>query len=161
MFDLYHAEIHKAVRYPIYVVVPAQILLFMLATLFLLFWIFPSPEAGVSERMALGSFLALVAVNVWCALFWMFYSLRLKRVAPPMAPAEAMEFLKSSQDVNLAEYLDFDAARVLEKAIRFARKKNIALSSVVLLHALLQSKRTDFIFRRLLISKEEFSKGVE
>ncbi|KKS97849.1 MAG: hypothetical protein UV75_C0021G0008, partial [Candidatus Giovannonibacteria bacterium GW2011_GWA1_43_15] len=161
MFNLYKTEIHKAVRYPIYVVVPAQILLFMLATLFLLFWIFPSPEAGVSERMALGGFLALVAVNVWCALFWAFYSLRLKRVAPPMTPAEAMEFLKSGQEINFAEYLDFDAARAMEKAIRFARRKNIALSSAVLLHALSQSKRTDFIFRRLLVSREEFAKGVE
>src|SRR3989338_6696556 len=104
MFDLYHAVIHKAVRYPIYVVVPVQILLFMLATLFLLFWIFPSPEAGVSERMALGAFLVLVAVNVWCAFFWMFYSLRLKLVAPPMTPAEAVEFMKSGQEINLAEY---------------------------------------------------------
>ena len=128
MFNLYKAEIHKAVRYPIHVVIPAQILLFMLATLFLLFWIFPSPEAGVGERLALGAFLALVSVNVWCALFWMFYSLRLKLVAPPMTPAEAIEFLKSGQDVNLAEYLDFDAARAMEKAIHFARKKNIALS---------------------------------
>ena len=161
MFNLYKAEIHKAVRYPIYVIVPAQILLFMLATLFLLFWLFPSPAAGVSERMALGAFLVLIAVNICCALFWMFYSLRLKRVFPPMMPAEALEFLKSGSDVNLAEYLDFDAARAMEKAIRFARKKNIGLSSAVLLYALLQSQRTDFIFRRLLISREEFAKGAE
>ena len=35
---------------------------------------------------------------------------------------EALEFLKSGSDVNLAEYLDFDAARAMEKAIRFAFK---------------------------------------
>src|SRR3989344_660860 len=82
MFNLYKAEIHKAVRYPIYVIVPAQILLFMLATLFLLFWLFPSPAAGVSERMALGAFLVLIAVNICCALFWNFYNLGLMSISP-------------------------------------------------------------------------------
>lgn len=164
MFNLYSAKIHRAVRYPIYVVIPAQILFFMLAVLFLLFWIFPAPQSmagGLTEEMALSAFLILTAVNIWLVLLWMFYSARLKNIAPPSSPEEAAERLKNGENLNLADYLDLESARVMERAIHFARRKNIALSSAVILHSLLKSKRTDFIFRRLLVNKDEFQKSVE
>lgn len=161
MFNLYSAQIHKAVRYPIYVIIPAQILFFMLAVLFLLFWIFPVPGNGVSERMALGAFLILTAVNIWLILLWMFFSMRLKNAAAPFSLASAVDRLKNGESFNFAEHLDFDAARVMEKAIRFARGKNIALSPAVVLHALLKNHRADFVFRRLLINKNDFEKSVE
>ena len=164
MVDFSTSEMHKAVRYPLWMVIPAQIIFGLFAVLFLLLFLFPkaNPAVGdLTQSESLGLFLVFVTVNVWCIFFWMFYLMRLRRAKPPMPPAAAVEYVSTGATVNFAEYCDFDAMRVLARAAVLAKKKNIAISPVVFLFALIKEHRADFIFLRLLINKAEFEKSVE
>ena len=164
MFDLHSSQVYRALRYPSWVIVPLQIFLGALAVLFLLFFLFPKPfpQAGdLAPEQAMGWFLMLASVNVWCVLYWMFYLLRLRHLAPPMPLREAMERLQGGGALNFADFLDLDAGWVVGKAILFARKKRIALSPLVMLSVFLKHPRADFLFSRLLIHKAAFEKSVE
>lgn len=164
MFNLHASKIYKALRYPLWAVIPAQIIFGMLAVLFLLLFLFPKQNPAVqdvTQGEALGLFLMVIAVNIWCIFAWMFYLMRLKTVSPPMTLANAEEYIKRGGEVNYADYASIASARVLHRAALVAHKKNITLSPIVLLYALIQERRSDFIFSRLLINKVEFAKSVE
>ncbi|MBI1755026.1 hypothetical protein HYR65_01955, partial [Candidatus Azambacteria bacterium] len=164
MFDLRSSPVYKALRYPFWVVVPLQIMFGVLATLFLLFYLFPKPHplAGdFTQNETIGIFLICAAINIWCILYWLFYLVRLKRLLPPLSPAEAKAHIEKGGEMNGADFLDLEAAQVLYRAILFAKKHDIALSAIVVLFALLHTRRVEFIFSRLLVNKKEFEKGVE
>ena len=164
MFNLYASKIYKALRYPLWAVIPAQIVFGMLAVLFLLLFLFPKPTPAatdITQGEALGLFLMVMAVNTWCIFAWMFYLLQLKKITPPMTLANAEEYIRRGGEINFADYVSLAAGRALHRGAVIARKKNIALSPIVMLHALIQERRSDFIFSRLLINKVEFAKSVE
>jgi len=164
MFNLTKSRTYKALKYPIWFVIPAQIIFAMLAMLFLLFFIFPKPQPAPTDlgsEQSLGLFLIVATVNIWLALFWMFYSFRLKRAGKVMPLAEVKNYFAGGADLNIAEFLDFESAKTMERAVLFAVKKRIALSPMVVLYALLKNRRTDFIFNRLLVNKQDFEKSIE
>ncbi|MEK7520417.1 MAG: ATP-dependent Clp protease ATP-binding subunit [Patescibacteria group bacterium] len=164
MFDLFSSRVYRALHYPIRVIIPFEIVCGMLALFFLLVFLFPRPDqpsGSLSEAHSLGMFLALMGVNTWLVLLWVFYDLKLRRTRVPMPITEAAEYVKHGGTLNTAEYLDFSAARALYQALRYAAKKNSALSSAVLLRALCMHERTDFLFQRLLLKKEDFVRSIE
>ena len=72
MFNLLKSRTYKVLKYPIWLVIPAQIIFAMLAALFLLFFLFQSrsrhrPIWG--SEQSLGLFLIVATVNIWLALF--------------------------------------------------------------------------------------------
>ena len=132
--------------------------------LFLLLFLFPKPTPAatdLTQSETLGLFLVIVAVNIWCIFAWVFYLLQLKKLTPPMTLANAEDFIRRGGDINFADYVSLAAGRALHRAAVIAQKKNITLSPIVMLYALIQEKRSDFIFSRLLINKTEFVKSVE
>lgn len=166
MFNLQQSQVYKVLRYPIWFVIPAQIIFAMLATLFLLFFLFPKPEPApaptdLNPEQALGLFLIMAAINVWFVFFWMFYSFYLKKTRLAVSLSEVKNYFASGIDFNVAEFLDFEAAKAMEKAVVFAARRKIALSPIVVLYALLRNRRTEFIFNRLLVNKQDFEKSIE
>ncbi len=145
-------------------VAPVQVMFGALAVFFLLLYLFPRPHpvAGdVTQSQTLGLFLLFVAVNAWCILYWLFYLLRLQKLPAPASLSDARAQIEKGIEFNEADFLDMEAARLVYKMIIFARKHNIAVSAMCALFILLKSRRAEFIFSRLLISKAEFEKSVE
>lgn len=164
MFDFHTSAVYKAIRYPMRIIVPTQILFGMFFVLFLLLYFFPGGQArpgGLSENQTLGILLMLTSVNTWCTLYWLFYLLRLKKVHTPRALAEADAFIQKGGDINFADFIDLDAGRVLWQGTLWAKKHSAALSATALLFALISHRRADFVFSRLLIHKQDFEKTVE
>ncbi len=74
---------------------------------------------------------------------------------------DAEDLIKKGENVNIAEYLTKDALESVLKAILFTKNKSIDLTYNSVFLFLLQNKRSDFIFSRLLINKEHFTRSVE
>ncbi|OGD34673.1 hypothetical protein A2988_04200 [Candidatus Azambacteria bacterium RIFCSPLOWO2_01_FULL_46_25] len=164
IFDLHTSEAYKAVKYPVRVVVPGQIVFTLLSVLFFLFFLFPKPNLSptdFSPADALGLFLVCISVNVWFLFFWMFYLLRLRHVPEPLRLDEVWQYVQKGGQVNAANYLDLAAVELFYKADLYARRKNIAVDPIVLLHGYLKTRRSDFMFSRMLINKTDFEKSVE
>src|SRR3990172_11345204 len=104
MFNLTKSRTYKALKYPIWFVIPAQIIFARLAMLFLLFFLFPKPQSAptdVGSEQSLGLFLIVATVNIFLSLFWMFYSFRLKRVGKVMPLAEVKNYFAGGADLNI------------------------------------------------------------
>lgn len=163
-FDLHTSAAYKAVHYPVRIVIPGQMLFTFLSILFLLFFIFPKQHIAstdFSQSDWLGLFLIVLSVNVWFLFSWMFYLMRLKHIDAGQPLDGVANYVEKGGEVNVADYLDFESVKLFYRAIVYAKHKNIALSPIVLLYVFLENKRSDFIFSRLLINKEDFAKSVE
>ncbi len=163
-FDLHTSAAYKAVRYPVWVVIPGQILFTFLSVLFLLFFIFPKQHItsmDFTQADWLGLFLMALSVNVWFLFFWMFYLLRLKKIKKGESLEGIAKSVEQGGDANIADYLDFQSVELFYRAILYAKRKNISLSPIVILSVYLQNRRSDFVFSRLLINKDDFAKSME
>lgn len=164
MFDFHSSHTYRALRYPFWVVVPAEIIFAMIAGLFLLMYLFPKPHplpSDLAHGEVLGILLMVVAANMWCLLYLLFYLFYLERLRASLPLADAETLLEKGSDINFADFLDLDASHALHKAMVFAHKRTIGLSAPEVLFALLGHPRADFIFTRLLINKKNFEKSME
>ncbi|MBI3671662.1 ATP-dependent Clp protease ATP-binding subunit [Candidatus Azambacteria bacterium] len=75
--------------------------------------------------------------------------------------SDVIDGLKNGADINLAEYLDYDAALAIHKATLFTQRKKIQLTYNSVFLFLLENQRSKFIFDRLLINGEQFRKSLE
>jgi len=83
-----------------------------------------------------------------------------KKIKQPKLKITIKEAIDSPEKYNLAEFLSFEAAKAVDKSIKFAQKKKIPeISSTILFYNLLIEKpKLNFIFSRALLNLNEIKK---
>jgi ATP-dependent Clp protease ATP-binding subunit ClpC len=167
VFDLQQAKIYQAVRWgraPLFQFSDSARMLFGFGavTLFLLF-IFASLTESIPEQFLtklLGFTLLSLAGFICFSLLSIFFQLGLKR---PALPTPIDQAFGNPEQYNLAEFLSFEVARAVEKAIQVARKqKPPRVTSSFLFHFLLQdNSKLNFVFARANLDFENTKKLLE
>ena len=93
----------------------------------------------------------------FAVIFWtfgLFLELKLKR---PKLKIKLEEAISEPEKYNLAEFLSFETAKGVNKAVRFCRQKGIPEinSSALFNFLLVDSPKLNFIFSRLLLNLKE------
>lgn len=164
MFDLKSTKVYQAIRFPDFLVkigfwssfIFTLALLF--ATVFPSVYIFP---LTFTRNEIIGWLFIFLTFDAVLFSLWRFYNWYLLEEAPKESLTDVIDKLKSGQDINLADYLSYDAAWSLYKAEKFAKRKSILMNDLEIFLFLIQNKRSRFIFNRLLINIEDFKKSLE
>ncbi|MBI4359215.1 MAG: hypothetical protein HY577_01325, partial [Candidatus Nealsonbacteria bacterium] len=121
----------------------------------------------LTNALAVGSLSRLLGAGIislsLSAIFWqldLFVELKLKKPKLKVALPEA---LANPDNFNPADFLGFEAAVVVERALRIARKKKVHLNTGLILFSLISdsSPLISFVLARLLINREEMRPTVE
>ena len=84
-----------------------------------------------------------------------FFNSVLKKNTYLKPPLEEVVFLMDTEDINLAEYLDFDVACALTDALSFCRKRKIPLTASYVILFLFRDQRVDRVFEKLDLAKKD------
>ncbi|MEK7503756.1 MAG: ATP-dependent Clp protease ATP-binding subunit [Patescibacteria group bacterium] len=123
--------------------------------LFLFLYGFPGSNFSDSANSALlGFFLIFSTLSIGFKLEYSFFNLKLKKPKLALTINDALDGMKG---VDLAEFLDFETAKAVDAADRFADSLRLPLTnSTVLFHFLLEKSRgLEFIFSRDLLDIKE------
>jgi ATP-dependent Clp protease ATP-binding subunit ClpC len=160
-FDLKKASIYQAVKYsrnPLFLLAKpfrALFLAFFIITFFLFVYGFGGGNLSQdSNRIILGLSLIFLSLGVSFGLLTSFFNHKLKQ---PKLSFGINQALGKSGEVNLAQFLDFETAKAVFEADRFANSAKLPpTNSTALFHFLLErAKGLDFIFSRNLLSVQE------
>ncbi len=163
MFNLKKTKTYYAILFPIFfvkIVFWASLfstLLLLIDILFPKLYILPLTFLRVE---VIGWFFISLFINLLFFSLYIFYNSFLRK-EEQVNLEDVLDSQKNNEDINLAEYLSYDAALAMRKAMRFTEKKHIKLSYNSIFLFLLENKRAKFIFDRLLINEEQFRKTLE
>lgn len=89
-------------------------------------------------------------------LFFLEVSLFLEReIKKPELPFSLASFFQNPNEINLADFLDFNLAKIFREALKFSKKKKIPLSEDLFLYFILKEKKlkdVSFILARVVLS---------
>lgn len=157
-FNSKKAEIFRTVDTPFFIQKASKIKIFSL-WVFLFFFgiyllgVFQEEFRFVGSEPMLGGVLFFFFLFL---LFWyvdLFFETKLKR--PPIDSLE--EASTNIEEVNLAEYFDYQAAKMLQKTI----DSKHANSSFLLYHILKECSLSQFVFSRILLDKGRLINSLE
>ena len=167
MFNLEETQIYKAVRLENLVIFRFRKLLkkifFVFLVFFLILFIYSFIFADYSNeanKRILGFFLIFFSAYFFSWLNSVFFDLKIKN---PELEVSLEKVLNFPEKYNLAEFLDFESAKVFSKAIDFSKKKKDIPLSLLLLYFIVESKSQEikFIFNRLSLDIKEIKKKIE
>ncbi len=160
-FNLKTAAIYRAVKYsrqPIFVLAKwfkkPLLVLFVFNFLLFLYGFLGENFSSGSNSTLLGLSLIFLALAIG---FWLqdaFFNFKLKKPTLAFSINDALDGLRNA---NLAEFLDFETAKAVKAADRFANSPNLPLTnSTSLFHFLLEQARgLEFIFSRDLLDIDQ------
>ncbi len=160
-FNLKEAGVYRAVKWsrqPIFILAKPFKGLFLVLFIFTFFLFLYGFGGGNFSRSSnstlLGFSLLFLAVT---GGFWLenaFLNLKLKK---PDLPATIKDALEKSREMNLAEFLDFETAKAVHAADKFAQSSKLPPSNSTALFHFLLEKTTglEFIFSRDLLDINE------
>ncbi len=158
-FDLKNAEIFKAVKAPIFI---RRSDLFrktfsILSVLSFLFLVSATIQPSL-RFIETGRILGVTGFLFFFYLLFLhlniFFEVGLKKNEPPMKLEDANARI---EEINFAEFLNYDAARLLRKAFRSKEKD----STDLLFYIVKSCEFTHFVFTRLLIDKADFLRELQ
>lgn len=157
VFDVEKTAVYKSVKKqksPIFIFSPflKKAFLFLSLALFVFFLFGLFTQAVETKLLSLVLGFCLVFFSFFLAEWQKIIFLE-EKIKKPELPFSLKEAVSSPESYNLAELLDFEAAKVILKA-----KEN---SNDVLLKIASFKNRFDFVFLRLLIDKKPFVKGLK
>lgn len=114
---------------------------------------------GLFYSNLFGFFILFLSLGIGFWLVEAFFNMKLKN---PLMNLDIREALANSGKYNLAQFLDFETARAVYKAEKFAKRKNILISSFVLAYFILKdNKELDFVFARAVLNKKQIQKTLK
>ena len=165
-FDFNGTKAKQAVTFPIFLVrVLFWVCLLITVFLFLAF-LLPSLHLvplAFTRDLVTGWLLIFTSFTLTVFSFREFYLHYLMSFKNKSDLSIVQDAFKSGEgaDINLVDYLTYDSAAAIYKASLFSKRKSINLSHNAIFLFLLENRRSDFIFNRLLINKEQFKKSLE
>jgi len=150
-FDLKEALIYQAVELSeIFKIIRIFKKIFLF--LFFIFFILFLYRFILKDEVLLGgTALIFLVLFISCWLKILFFNFKLKK---PKTKITLEQALDNFDKYNLAEFLNFETAEIINKSIKFAKTKNfLEVDSTILLYFLLQNNQNlNFIFLRALLS---------
>jgi len=164
IFNLRKSRIYHAIRFPALLVKILFWISLLIAAVLLAAVLFPDfhifPLTFTKDEITGWFFIFLFIASI-ASMFTIFYVTYLTKPKGEQDLTFAEDAIKTGQFINLADYLTFDAALAIYQALAFVRRKSINLSFNSIFLFLIQNKRAQFIFNRLLINYEQFQKSLE
>ncbi len=163
-FDFEKTKIYKAILFKekvfkvLFFIFLIVFLIFLIEALFSQFRILP---LTISSDEVLGWLFLSLAISFFSYPFILFKKNYLLKSDEDGDLKSVLKDIDSGKNINLAEYLTYDAATSIYKALVFTKRKSIDLSYNSIFLFLLENKRANFIFDRLLINKEKFRRSIE
>jgi ATP-dependent Clp protease ATP-binding subunit ClpC len=95
--------------------------------------------------------------------FWVTESFLNSKLKKTKLKVKIEEAIKTPEKYNLAEFLNFDVAKAVSKAIKFAKANNLSKidSSLLFYFLLLDNPKLNFIFSRAILSLKDIKKILE
>ncbi len=164
-FDFEGTKAKQAVTFPIFLVNIVFWLCFFIVIFLFIVFLFPKlhlvPLSFVRSEVVgwLLIFLSFLLTAFSFRVFYFYYLMSFKN-------KNGLEFILDAfkkgkdVDINLVDYLTYDSASAIYEASSFTKRKSINLSHNAIFLFLLENKRADFIFARLLINKNQFKKSL-
>ena len=161
VFDFESTNIYQAVK--IAKIFPPKLVRFLNGVLFVvilsLIMIFlahkPVPFLS-SSNQALGLLLIIFSFDILGWIWLLFFGSALKQnIYLKPSIENAVSFLDDTDEINLAEYLDFYIARALLDALKFCRTKKVPITALHVILFLFQNERMEKIFEKLDIDKKD------
>jgi ATP-dependent Clp protease ATP-binding subunit ClpC len=165
-FDFEGTKAKQAVIFPIFLVNIIFWLCFFIVIFLFITFLFPKlhlvPLSFVRSEVVgwLLIFLSFLLISFSLRVFYFYYLMSFKNKKGLVFIQDALKTGKDL-DINLVEYLTYDSVSAIFKASLFTKRKSINLSHNAIFLFLLENKRADFIFSRLLINKDQFKKSLE
>ncbi len=165
-FDLRHTTIYQAVRvartFPPKMVKLINWLILVVALLLLASFFRSQPILGLSSlSQALGLFLILFSFSILGFIWLIFFKSFLKENAY-LKPSldEAVSFL-NAEDINFAEYLDFEVAEAVIDSIDFCKRRKIPLTISRVVLFLFKDEQINKIFKQLGLTNKDIKKKLK
>ncbi len=121
--------------------------------------------ASLSLNQVRGLFLIILSFDVLGWIWLLFFKSALKPniyFKPPLDKIiPFLDAFDGEEDINLAEYLDFDIVMALKGAMSFCRRKGISLTSLHVVLYLLKNKRVDEVFEKLDLYKGQIQSALK
>ena len=106
-----------------------------------------------------GFFILFLCLGIGFAVFEAFFNIKIKN---PLMNLDMREALANPERYNLAQFLDFETARVVYQVEKFAKRKNISNSSFALFYFILQNNaELNFVFSRAVLNKKQIQKTLK
>ncbi len=104
-----------------------------------------------------GAFFIVLSIFLICFVLADFFNSGLKE---NRVKKDINEVLKNPDNYNLAEFFNYDAAKIIYNSIKYAKKKKIQKldSSILLYFSIKNSSKLNFIFSRILLNPETVQK---
>jgi len=159
-FNLSKTEIYRAVEWskiPLFGLLKIFrklfIILFIVFLVIFLYGFIGQRTDYQSQKISLGLTILLFTFYLIVSLIESFFNTKLKKPQPIVSINEA---LAAPGKFNLAEFLSFEAAQVVDQTIRFCRKRKILpVTATDLLYNLVVDKNLNFVFNRILLNIKE------
>ncbi|MEA3295568.1 MAG: ATP-dependent Clp protease ATP-binding subunit [Patescibacteria group bacterium] len=91
--------------------------------------------------------------------FWLIEAFFNSKIKNPLLKLDIKQAILNPEKYNLVQFLDFETARAVYKAQKFAETKNILTNSFVLLYFILKNnKELNFVFARAVLNKNQIQK---
>ena len=165
--NLKKAKIYQAVKlekFPVFKLAnPLKklfLFLFVISFLIFLYGFVPENFSQETSRSLLGLLIISFTLFVLAWLNEVFFNLKLKN---PELEATISDVLSNPEGFNLAEFLSFEAAKVVWQAINFCKRKKLPRipSEVILYFSLERKPEINFIFSRVLLNLKEIKTGLK
>ena len=166
-FNLKTAKIFQAVKWagnPIFKLAKLFKILSPILFIFLLFvFLYGFLTENLSQEnqtQSLGLSMIFLVLSVSCRYKLSFLNSRLKK---PRLKTDIEKAIVNPEKYNLAEFLSFEAAKVVWKAIKFSERRRISKipPESLLYFSLEEWSRADFVFFRALLNLKEIKKALK
>ncbi len=163
IFDLKSTTIYQAIKiakaFPSGLVKLVNWLFLIISLILLIAFLSNKPLFGLSSsEEVLGLFLIILSFGILSWAWLVFFNNVLKRNIHLKPSLEEVVFLMDTEDINLAEYLDFDVASALVDALSFCKKKKIPLTASYVILFLFGNQRVDRVFEKLGLVKKDIKR---
>ncbi|MCK4860059.1 MAG: ATP-dependent Clp protease ATP-binding subunit, partial [Candidatus Omnitrophica bacterium] len=134
-------------------------LLLIVSLILLVAFFSDKPLFGLSSSsQVLGLFLIVLSFSVLSWIWLVFFKNVLKKNIYLKPPLEDIIALLDTEDINLAEYLDFDIMCAIVDALGFCKKRKIPLTASYVILFLLRNQRIDRVFDKLGLAKKDIKR---
>ncbi len=166
-FNLKKTTIYQAVKwekFPVFkfakVLKGVFLILFIIVFLIFLYGFVPENFSKETNRILLGISIILLVLFISSWLKGSFFNLKLKNPKPKITLSEVVS---SPEKYNLAEFLSFEAAKAVWKAISFSKRKKLSKisSEAILYFSLKERPEINFIFSRAFLNPKEIKKELK
>jgi ATP-dependent Clp protease ATP-binding subunit ClpC len=163
-FNLKTAAIYQAVkweRHPAFRFVRPLKKLFLVSfiIIFIIFLYSFLTDAISQSSQSLTLGLSIIFLTLFFA-FWIRESFLNSKLKQPKLEITIKEAIARPEEFNLAEFLSFEVAKVVDKSFKFTKRKKLPeVNSTILFYNLLKDNpKLNFIFSRVLLNPNEIKK---